>query len=463
MATPAGNFSYSYDAVQRMTFLGNPYSETSSWTYLDNGWLWTQTLGNGAKTTYTLNAWGMLTRVLNQTSGGTTLSDFSGLTYDGVANLKGLTASIPAVPAYGGTTSFTYDSKDQLTQEASTRAGGYTSNFVYDSAGNATTFKGVGRSFNTDNQDTAYTFDNNGNPTTYKGNTLTFDVENRMTAYASTLTAGYNGDDLRAWKQTASGRVYFLYDDEDPIIELDASGNVLAVNTSSDNGLVSRRSGGTSVFYQFDQQGNTVTRLDASQNTLSSFTFDGYGVGTATGPTDPFGYNSQSGYYTDLETGLHSPSYRYYDSGAGRFLNRDPIDYDGGVNVYGYLNNNPFGDDDVDGLQAGNRGRGSKQRIRHKEFEDWNDQKLHDEMEKCKDKELKRKMQEEEKGRKMRNKNKRGNKKPPKKQPEPPKQNPTPPKDDGPVKRFWRWYWEHDPAKWFQPGPGNPFPFIPIA
>ncbi|MFL6210550.1 MAG: hypothetical protein ACJ74W_16970 [Pyrinomonadaceae bacterium] len=42
---------------------------------------------------------------------------------------------------------------------------------------------------------------------------LSFDPENRLTSYGNVLTAGYTGDGLRAWKQTASGgRVYFLYD-----------------------------------------------------------------------------------------------------------------------------------------------------------------------------------------------------------------------------------------------------------
>lgn len=49
-----------------------------------------------------------------------------------------------------------------------------------------------------------------------------------MTAYGSTWTAGYNGDGLRAWRQTAAGRRYYLYNGEEFMCELDASGNAVA-------------------------------------------------------------------------------------------------------------------------------------------------------------------------------------------------------------------------------------------
>ena len=57
--------------------------------------------------------------------------------------------------------------------------------------------------------------------------------------------------------------------------------------------------------------------------------------------TEPFGYKAQVGYYTDTETGLQLLTHRYYDPSRGRFLTRDPVGYAGGVNLYGYTNNNP--------------------------------------------------------------------------------------------------------------------------
>jgi RHS repeat-associated protein len=47
----------------------------------------------------------------------------------------------------------------------------------------------------------------------------------------------------------------------------------------------------------------------------------------------PYGYKGQWGYYTDGETGLLLLTHRYLDPAMGRFLTRDPIGFDGGINL----------------------------------------------------------------------------------------------------------------------------------
>jgi uncharacterized protein RhaS with RHS repeats len=44
--------------------------------------------------------------------------------------------------------------------------------------------------------------------------------------------------------------------------------------------------------------------------------------------------------------------YGYYDPDTGRFLNRDPIGYEGGENLYGYAGNNPINEADPEGTVA---------------------------------------------------------------------------------------------------------------
>ena len=112
-------------------------------------------------------------------------------------------------------------------------------------------------------------------------------------------------------------------------------------------------------------------------------TFEGYGAlrqankgstGAIVGQHDPAGFGGQFGYYTDTETGLLCLTNRYYDPGTGKFINRDPIGYGGGANLYGFCEGNPVNESDPSGdrpltstdyatiakLQSGTRDAGDK-------------------------------------------------------------------------------------------------------
>ena len=369
-------FSYSYDAVGRMTGLTNPFSETSAWTYKANSWLATCTRSNSGSglvvsTAYTYNSLGQMSELLNTSSSGATLSDYKSMVYDAVGNRTSLTASVPGAPAsYSGTTSYAYDygqtanpllNRSQLTGETSTRGTG-TLSYSYDGGtstgpGNSTSFKGTANSFNADNQQTSFGYDGAGNPTTYKSAVLTFDPENRMTGDSTgSQTDGYNGNGLRIWKLSAGNKTYFLYDGEQPVSEYSGSGTLLAVNTTGASGLVSRHTSAGSTFYTFDERGNISQRLSSIGTVASSDLYDAYGSRTGTAAqADPFGYGAQAGYYTDTETGLVLCTHRYYDPAAGRWLTRDPIGYAGGVNLYGYVGNDPGNQIDPSGYATLNK------------------------------------------------------------------------------------------------------------
>jgi len=171
-----------------------------------------------------------------------------------------------------------------------------------------------------------------------------------LTSYGTVLTAGYTGDGLRAWKQNASGRTYFLYDGIVSVVELDSSGSVTATNSLGAAGLVSRRASGTSVFYSFDSEGNVSLRTDASGSVLSNHLFAAHGVILSGSLSEPFGYKAQFGYYTDNETGLQLLTHRYYDPSTGRFMTPDPIGHQGGINLYAYVANAPTSAIDPRGL-----------------------------------------------------------------------------------------------------------------
>jgi RHS repeat-associated protein len=91
---------------------------------------------------------------------------------------------------------------------------------------------------------------------------------------------------------------------------------------------------------------------------------------------DAFGNSSGSAYtrytYTgrefDTDTGLYYYRARFYDPVVGRFISEDPIGFDGGLNWYGYVENDPIDFSDPTGLSKGDRWYGYRNRDFHKWF-----------------------------------------------------------------------------------------------
>jgi len=84
---------------------------------------------------------------------------------------------------------------------------------------------------------------------------------------------------------------------------------------------------------------------------VASYDYDAYGqlIQSAGTTATDFRY---AGMFNLQGAGLYLTNYRAYDPNTGRWLSRDPIGEDGGINLYGYVNENPVSFIDPKGLEA---------------------------------------------------------------------------------------------------------------
>ncbi|WP_232837440.1 DNRLRE domain-containing protein [Lentzea terrae] len=148
------------------------------------------------------------------------------------------------------------------------------------------------------------------------------------------------GPDGRRQSRTVNGvTTDFLYDGVNPVQEK-VNGAVTATTTSSgtDNFLV-REAGGTTRRYLTDALGSTVGLVD-NAGAGASYTYEPFGRTYTSGNDGGNGFRYAG--REDDGTGLYYNRARYYSPGLQRFLSEDPIGFEGGTNLYGYVGNQPM-------------------------------------------------------------------------------------------------------------------------
>lgn len=105
-------------------------------------------------------------------------------------------------------------------------------------------------------------------------------------------------------------------------------------------------------FYHFNGIGNTVALTDAVGGVAQSYDYDPFGNKVSKGSIDnPFTFGGAWGVF-DEGQGLYLMRHRYYHAPSQRFVQRDPIGYLGGENLYLYSGNSPVDLIDPDGLRG---------------------------------------------------------------------------------------------------------------
>ena len=193
---------------------------------------------------------------------------------------------------------------------------------------------------------------------------------------ADTVTYQYNGFGQRILKSGSdplvpTGQQQYVYDEAGHLIgEYDSSGALIQETVYLDNMPVAvltqsiDASGptpvtSTTVYHVYADQINTprvITQASDNQIVWRWDATDPFGV--LPPDEDPSGlggftYNPRfPGQLYDSETNLHYNGYRDYDPQQGRYVESDPIGLEGGLNSYAYVNNQPTGHVDPNGLQA---------------------------------------------------------------------------------------------------------------
>lgn len=99
--------------------------------------------------------------------------------------------------------------------------------------------------------------------------------------------------------------------------------------------------GNTGYFYTRDHLGSVRELAKSGGSTLGArYDYDPYGRSTTVLGTTPTDVNF-TGLYRHSKSNLDLAVYRAYDPDLGRWLNRDPLEEAGGLNLYAYVNNRP--------------------------------------------------------------------------------------------------------------------------
>ena len=210
--------------------------------------------------------------------------------------------------------------------------------------------------------------DLDGNHTNDCAFAYSYDSENRLSSLSSngiTLVANqydYRGRRIR--KTTSTAETTFVYDGWNLVYECEVVGDVTnetfycwgkdlsgtLQGAGGVGGLLYLKHNGTIYVPHTDACGNVVRYTDTVGSVVAEYTYDAFGktIAQSGSMADIFRHRFSTKYYAH-ETGLYYYGYRFYSPSLMRWLNRDPIEETGGVNLYGFCGNNAICKYDKDG------------------------------------------------------------------------------------------------------------------
>jgi RHS repeat-associated protein len=199
----------------------------------------------------------------------------------------------------------------------------------------------------------AFGYDANGNLTSDGSRTYAYDIENRLVSSSNGAALTY--DPLGRLYQVTLGTstTRFLYDGDALVAEYDGSNTLIrrhahwqgadmpvaTFDVSGGTGL------GTLRYLFADQQGSIIAEANGSGAVTTINRYDEYGIPASTN-SGRFQYTGQAWL---PEIGMYYYKARIYSPTLGRFMQTDPVGYQGGINLYGYVGDDPINATDPSG------------------------------------------------------------------------------------------------------------------
>ncbi|MGH9850048.1 MAG: RHS repeat-associated core domain-containing protein, partial [Blastocatellia bacterium] len=329
--TPAGTVSYAYNAASQVISMTAADRAPVTYGYDPTGRLQTITQGaevftynydilsrltrldrpNGVSTSYTYDNIDRLQRLEHRNAAGAALEDllFAYNLDDEITSITSL-ASAPLIPqsktvsaadsanriAQFGAASYAFDVEGQTTQRA-------------DSAG-ATGFQ--------------------------------WDARGRLTQATlpsgQPVSYGYDALGRRSSRTFDGATTTFLYDGDDVVLDRAGASAVDYLNGAGVDEKLRQTSSIGNLYFLPDQIGSTAALTSGSGGIVELLQYEGFGANAGSNYTR-YGFTGRE---FDAATGLMYYRARWYDPQQGRFLSEDPIGFAGGLNLYGYVGNNPI-------------------------------------------------------------------------------------------------------------------------
>ncbi len=162
----------------------------------------------------------------------------------------------------------------------------------------------------------------------------------------------YDARTRRTRKSNGAETRDYYYDSQWRAIEERVAGSVAAqyVWSPLDRWTMIRRKRGGEELYVLRDHLDPAAIIDTGGTVVERFGYDAFGparfmdAAFATLPASNADWNFLfHAEFLDTDSGLYNYGYRYYHPELGRWLSRDPIQERGGLNLYGFVDNEPVG------------------------------------------------------------------------------------------------------------------------